>query len=238
MYTHHIRRAITDRLLRVGERPACPKRVRETRQNTSGIVFKRGSSPQRVRYACDLTGSIAREADCLTGRVEHRHNIVVFIVLKSRKHTGRIGNLQDIAFRRIFPRCGFSGTIENSYRVRIHYQGAFLVVVRVYRHGIAEVFHISSITHTYREQPILLIPGVRVIGTLRGTLTLNMTTRIGGAHQARSVTLGNADPVAESVIAHRHARTVGRRDAYQATFRVGDPQVLILTGTSIGNNRG
>ena len=111
-------------------------------------------------------------------------------------------------------------------------------MVRVHRHGIAEVFHISSITHTYREQPILLIPGVRVIGTLGGTLTLNMATRIGGAHQARSVTLGNADPVAELVIAHRHARTVGRRDAYQATFRVGDPQVLILTGTSIGNNRG
>ena len=111
-------------------------------------------------------------------------------------------------------------------------------MVRVHRHRIAEVFHISSITHTYREQPILLIPDVRVIGTLRGTLTLNMATRIGGAHQARSVTLGNADPVAESVIAHRHARTVGRRDAYQATFRVGDPQVLILTGTGIGNNRG
>ena len=121
MCTHHIRRAITDRLLRVGERPACPQRVRETHQNTSGIVFKRGSSPQRVRYACDLTGSIAREADCLTGRVEHRHNIVVFIVLKGRKHTGWIGNLQDIALGRIFPRCGFPGTIENSYRVRIHY---------------------------------------------------------------------------------------------------------------------
>ena len=111
-------------------------------------------------------------------------------------------------------------------------------MVRVYRHGIAEVFHISSITYAHREQPILLIPGVRVIGTLGGTLTLNMATRIGGAHQARSVTLGNADPVTEPVIAHRHARTVSRRDAYQATFRVGDPQVLILTGTSIGNNRG
>ena len=121
MCTHHIRRAITDRLLRVGERPACPQRVRETRQNTSGIVFKRGGSPQRVRYACDLPGGIARETDCLTGRVEHRHNIVVFIVLKSRKHAGRIGNLQDIAFRGILPRCGFPGTIENSYRVRIHY---------------------------------------------------------------------------------------------------------------------
>ena len=163
---------------------------------------------------------------------------MVLIVLKGHKHTGRVGNLQDIAFRGILECRRFPGTIKNSYRVRIHYQGAFLIVVRVYRHGIAEVFHISSITYAHREQPILLIPGVRVIGTLRGTLTLNMATRIGGAHQARSVTLGNADPVAEPVIAHRHARTVSRRDAYQATFRVGDPQVLILTGTSIGNNRG
>ena len=28
--THHIRRAVADRLLRVGERPACPQRVRHT----------------------------------------------------------------------------------------------------------------------------------------------------------------------------------------------------------------